>query len=55
MNGLFSNEDTADLESVIGAVNRAIRAAPSLGEAHVFQRVEALKALRVMNEKNELM
>ena len=55
MGEVFSNEDTADLEMLIGAVNRSIRSTPSLGEEHVFQRTEAIKALRVMNERNELM
>ncbi|KAJ9272462.1 hypothetical protein DTO212C5_1647 [Paecilomyces variotii] len=52
---LFTNEDTADVETLIGAVNTAIRSSPSLGESHVFQRREALEALKAMNERNELM
>lgn len=52
---LFVNEDTADVEQLIGAVNTAIRANPSLGERHVFQRAEAIQALKEMNERNELM
>ncbi|PYI06293.1 MCM-domain-containing protein [Aspergillus sclerotiicarbonarius CBS 121057] len=52
---LFTHSDTADVESLIGAVNTALRSTPSLGEAHVFQRAEAIQALRAMNERNELM
>lgn len=52
---LFANEDSADVEDLIGAVNRAIRNAPSLGEGHVFQRTEAILALRAMEDRNELM
>lgn len=52
---LFSDGDTADVEDVIGAVNTAVRASPSLGEGHVFQRPEAIEALKAMNEMNQLM
>lgn len=52
---LFSDGDTADVEDVIGAVNTAVRASPSLGEGHVFQRPEAVEALKAMNEMNQLM
>lgn len=52
---LFVNDDSADVETLIGAVNTAIRANPSLGEPHVFQRAEAIQALKAMNERNELM
>lgn len=52
---LFVDDDSADVEVLIGAVNTAIRANPSLGERHVFQRAEALAALREMNDRNELM
>ena len=52
---LFSDGDTADVEDVIGAVNTAVRASPSLGERHVFQRPEAVEALKAMNEMNQLM
>ncbi|OOF97180.1 hypothetical protein ASPCADRAFT_205993 [Aspergillus carbonarius ITEM 5010] len=52
---LFTHGDTADVEALIGAVNTALRSTPSLGEAHVFQRAEAIQALRAMNERNELM
>lgn len=52
---LFVNDDSADVETLIGAVNTAIRANPSLGEPHVFQRAEAVQALTAMNERNELM
>ncbi|KAL1970691.1 hypothetical protein VTN77DRAFT_4335 [Rasamsonia byssochlamydoides] len=52
---LFVNDDSADVETLIGAVNTAIRANPSLGERHVFQRMEAIQALKAMNERNELM
>ncbi|RDK46396.1 MCM-domain-containing protein [Aspergillus phoenicis ATCC 13157] len=52
---LFTHGDTADVESLIGAVNTALRSTPSLGESHVFQRGEAIQALRAMNERNELM
>jgi DNA replication licensing factor MCM3 len=52
---LFVNDDSADVETLIGAVNTAIRANPSLGERHVFQRMEAIQALMAMNERNELM
>lgn len=52
---VFVDGDTADVESLIGAVNTAIRNGPSLGEGHVFQRSEAIQALRAMNERNELM
>lgn len=52
---LFVNDDTADVETLIGAVNTAIRSTLSMGEAHVFQRQEAIQALRIMNERNELM
>ena len=55
MGDLFTNDDTAELETVIGAVNRSIRSAPSLGESHVFQRAEALQALKIMNDRNEIM
>lgn len=52
---LFSDGDTADVEDVIGAVNTSVRASPSLGEGHVFQRPEAVEALKAMNEMNQLM
>jgi DNA replication licensing factor MCM3 len=52
---LFSSSDTADLEELIGAVNAAIRSSRSLGESAVFQRSEAIQALKAMNERNELM
>lgn len=52
---VFVDGDTASVEELIGAVNTAIRATSSLGEGHVFQRAEALQALRAMNERNELM
>ncbi|KAL4815188.1 MCM2/3/5 family-domain-containing protein [Aspergillus spinulosporus] len=52
---LFSSSDTADLEELIGAVNTAIRSSHSLGESAVFQRPEAIQALKAMNERNELM
>lgn len=52
---LFTDGDTADVESLVGAVNTAIRDAPALGESHVFQRREAVQALKAMNERNELM
>ncbi|PWY95516.1 DNA replication licensing factor mcm3 [Aspergillus sclerotioniger CBS 115572] len=52
---LFTHGDTADVEALIGAVNTALRSTPSLGEPHVFQRAEAIQALRAMNERNELM
>lgn len=49
---LFTDGDTADVEELIGAVNTAIR---SQGQAQVFQRPEAIQALRSMNEMNQLM
>lgn len=52
---LFAEGDMADVETLIGAVNTAVRNAPSLGEGHVFQRAEAIQALRAMHERNELM
>ncbi|KAI9931798.1 hypothetical protein ASPWEDRAFT_37311 [Aspergillus wentii DTO 134E9] len=52
---LFSDGDTADVEQLIGAVNTAVRSSPTLGEGQVFQRAEAVQALREMNERNELM
>ncbi|PWY82946.1 MCM-domain-containing protein [Aspergillus heteromorphus CBS 117.55] len=52
---LFTHSDTADVEELIGAVNTALRTMPSLGESHVFQRAEAIEALRAMNDRNELM
>ncbi|KAN0071513.1 MCM2/3/5 family domain containing protein [Elaphomyces granulatus] len=52
---LFANDDTADVETLIGAVNTALRSTPAMGEAHVFRRQEAIQALRAMNERNELM
>ncbi|KAB8261920.1 MCM-domain-containing protein [Aspergillus pseudonomiae] len=52
---LFATGDTADVEELIGAVNTAVRGTRSLGESHVFQRPEAIQALRAMNERNELM
>ncbi|KAE8418182.1 MCM-domain-containing protein [Aspergillus pseudocaelatus] len=52
---LFTTGDTADVEELIGAVNTAVRGTRSLGESHVFQRPEAIQALRAMNERNELM
>jgi DNA replication licensing factor MCM3 len=52
---LFVGDDSADVETVIGAINTAIRANRSLGESHVFQRAEALQALAAMNDRNELM
>ncbi|KAH8700451.1 putative DNA replication licensing factor Mcm3 [Talaromyces proteolyticus] len=55
MSRVFVNDDSADVEALIGAVNTAIRASQSLGERHVFQRQEAIQALKAMNERNELM
>ncbi|OKL59368.1 DNA replication licensing factor mcm3 [Talaromyces atroroseus] len=55
MSQVFVNDDSADLEALIGAVNTAVRANPSLGERNVFQRQEAIQALKVMNDRNELM
>ncbi|KAF9883132.1 MCM DNA helicase complex subunit [Aspergillus nanangensis] len=52
---LFTSGDTADVEELIGAVNTAVRTSSSLGETHVFQRAEAIQALKAMNERNELM
>ncbi|RAK99102.1 MCM DNA helicase complex subunit MCM3 [Aspergillus ibericus CBS 121593] len=52
---LFTHGDETDVETLIGAVNTALRSTPSLGEGHVFQRAEAIQALKAMNEKNELM
>ncbi|KKK17166.1 DNA replication licensing factor mcm3 [Aspergillus rambellii] len=52
---LFANSDTVDVEELIGAVNTAVRTSRSLGESHVFQRSEAIQALKAMNERNELM
>lgn len=52
---LFTHGDTADVEELIGAVNTAVRESPSLGAGHVFQRAEAIEALKAMNERNELM
>ncbi|RJE22115.1 hypothetical protein PHISCL_05554 [Aspergillus sclerotialis] len=52
---VFTDGDTADVESLVGAVNTAVRDAPALGESHVFQRREAVQALKAMNERNELM
>jgi DNA replication licensing factor MCM3 len=52
---LFVGKDEADVEDLIGAVNTAVRSSPSLGQAHVFQRAEAIQALKAMNERNELM
>ncbi|KAL4985555.1 MCM2/3/5 family-domain-containing protein [Aspergillus falconensis] len=52
---LFSSSDTVDVEELIGAVNAAIRSSRSLGESAVFQRPEAIQALKAMNERNELM
>ncbi|KAL2826819.1 MCM-domain-containing protein [Aspergillus cavernicola] len=52
---LFATGDTADVEELIGAVNTAVRTSRSLGESHVFQRPEAIQALKAMNERNELM
>lgn len=52
---VFTDGDTTDVEGLIDAVNTAIRSSSSLGEAHVFQRQEAIQALRAMNERNELM
>lgn len=52
---LFADGDTADVEELIGAVNTAVRTSPSLGEGHVFQRPEAIQALKAMNEMNQLM
>ena len=49
---LFTEGDTADVEELIGAVNTAIR---SQGQAQVFQRPEAVQALKAMNEMNQLM
>jgi DNA replication licensing factor MCM3 len=54
-NLVFVDDDSADVEGLIGAVNSTIRRNPSLGEPHVFQRQEAIQALRAMNERNELM
>lgn len=55
MSQIFVNDDSADLEALIGAINTAIRANQSLGERNVFQRQEAIQALKIMNERNELM
>lgn len=55
MSRVFVNDDSADVEALIGTVNTAIRANQALGERHVFQRPEAIQALKVMNERNELM
>ncbi|KAE8550821.1 hypothetical protein EYB25_007051 [Talaromyces marneffei] len=55
MGRVFANDDSADLEALIGAINTSIRANQSLGERNVFQRQEAIQALKVMNERNELM
>ncbi|KUL88445.1 hypothetical protein ZTR_05390 [Talaromyces verruculosus] len=55
MGQVFANDDSADLEALIGAINTAIRANPSLGERNVFRREEAIQALKAMNERNELM
>lgn len=52
---LFADGDTADVEELIGAVNTAVRTAPGLGEGAVFQRPEAVQALKAMNEMNQLM
>ncbi|KAL4887921.1 MCM2/3/5 family-domain-containing protein [Aspergillus ambiguus] len=52
---LFVGTEEADVEDLIGAVNTAVRAAPALGQGHVFQRAEAIQALKAMNDKNELM
>jgi DNA replication licensing factor MCM3 len=54
-NRMLFSDDSADVEALIGAVNTNIRSNPSLGERHVFQRQEAIQALKAMNEKNELM
>lgn len=51
---LFTDGDTADVEDLIGAVNTAIRASPQ-GHGQVFQRPEAVQALKAMNEMNQLM
>lgn len=50
---LFVGREEADVEDLIGAVNTAVRSSPSLG--NVFQRAEAIQALKAMNERNELM
>jgi DNA replication licensing factor MCM3 len=50
---LFASGDTADVEELIGAVNTALRTRQ--GETQVFQRPEAIQALKAMNERNELM
>ncbi|CEL09087.1 Putative DNA replication licensing factor mcm3 [Aspergillus calidoustus] len=50
---LFASGDTADVEELIGAVNTAVRTRQ--GETQVFQRPEAIQALKAMNERNELM
>lgn len=55
MGQVFANDDSSDLEALIGAINTAIRANQSLGERNVFQRQEAIQALKAMNERNELM
>lgn len=52
---LFADGDTADVEELIGAVNTAIRTSGSFGGAQVFQRPEAVQALKAMNEMNQLM
>lgn len=52
---LFADGDTADVEELIGAVNTSVRNAPALGESAVFQRPEAVQALKAMNEINQLM
>ena len=51
---LFTDGDTADVEDLIGAVNMAIRASPQ-GHGQVFQRPEAVQALKAMNDMNQLM
>ncbi|KAL4929479.1 MCM DNA helicase complex subunit MCM3 [Aspergillus undulatus] len=52
---LFSSNDTASVDEVIGAVNTAIRGNRALGESAVFQRDETTQALLAMNQRNDLM
>jgi DNA replication licensing factor MCM3 len=55
MTRVFADGDEVAVNSLIEAVNTAIRASPTLGAAHVFSQPEALQALTVMNEENLLM
>ncbi|PGH18314.1 hypothetical protein AJ80_04492 [Polytolypa hystricis UAMH7299] len=47
--------DSAHVNAVLEAVNRAIRSNARLGEREVFGLAEAVKALEAMNEQNDLM